>query len=355
MVVWGVIYLCKASFCNKSRFIDRERFGKYSIVENLNRVLWSSLVLLKLLSDHGFESPFPPIIVMGILHLLLSLTILSWRRLGDILFFSYPFVITLIDVVYMTAIIPHTGLLNSHMYLLYVFPITIWGLRCGLKGALVVAPVISLLYLGVSYINLGSIPLSTLVRVGFFVYFSLHMGLLCERTQNKMFTLATRDGLTSLYNQKYFYDNLSYLLGQAHKDSQPVSLALLDLDNFKEHNDQLGHLIGDQLLKRVSTIVKSNIRSTDVAARYGGDEFVIIFPNTDCKSALQVSERIRRSIEEDEVLQDAMPLSVSVGVAVFPEDGATPSDLFDAVDKSLYRAKNQGKNIVVRQTETLNL
>lgn len=331
------------------KFMDRERFGKYIIIENLNRILWSALALLKILLQQNSKVQFPLIILFGALHLLLSVVIVSWRRVGNTLFFSYPFIVSLIDILYMTLIISNTGLIDSYMCLLYLFPITFWGVRYGIKGSFTITSIIGLLYSAISYINLDLLPLRIIMRIAFFLYYSLYVGFLCEKTQNKIYNMATQDGLTSLYNQKYFYDNLNFVLGQASKNNQPVSLALLDLDNFKEHNDQLGHLKGDQLLQRVSVLIKNNIRSTDTAARYGGDEFVIIFPNTDCKAAIQVSERIRRSIEQDIGISDSTPLSVSIGVAVFPKDGATPFDLFNAADKSLYQAKNTGKNVVVHQ------
>lgn len=166
---------------------------------------------------------------------------------------------------------------------------------------------------------LGQIPFTVILRVIFFLYLSIYTGFLCDKTHKNMYSLATKDGLTSLYNQKYFYDSLNCTLEHAWKNEQPVSLALLDLDNFKVHNDQLGHLRGDELFKKVSRKIKENIRSTDIAARYGGDEFVVIFPNTSCKDAIQVAERIRRSIEKEIRVPAAMtPLSVSIGIAVFP-------------------------------------
>ena len=331
--------------------MDRERFGKYSVIENINRILWSTLALLKILSVQDFNIRFPIVLLFGALHLILSIIILSWRRAGNILFFSYPFIISLIDIVYMTFILPYTGMVDSYMCLLYIFPITFWSVRYGIKGSFIITSVVTFLYSGTVYVNIGSIPLKIILRCAFSLYYSLYVGFLCEKTQNRIYNLATQDGLTSLYNQKYFYDNLNFVLGQASKNNQPVSLALLDLDNFKEQNDQLGHLKGDQLLQKVSALIKNNIRSTDTAARYGGDEFVIIFPNTHCKAAIQVSERIRRSIEEDIVIPNSTPLSVSIGVSMFPKDGITPCDLFNAADQSLYLAKNQGKNVVVYQPD----
>lgn len=334
--------------------MDRERFGKYFIIENLNRILWSTMAFIKLLSTRSYRFEFTVILLVGILHIMLSLFIVFWRKIGNRLFFSFPFFVSLVDILYMTFVIYSTGMEDSHMYLLYAFPITIWALRYGIKGALTITPIISVLYAALYYIGLGHVPSNIMMRISLLLYFSLYTGLLCQKTQNKIYNMATHDGLTSLYNQKYFFDNLNYVLERASKANRPVALALLDLDDFKKHNDLLGHLKGDELLQKVSAIIKSNIRSTDIAARYGGDEFVIIFPNTDSQAAINISERIRRSIENEIGLPNTASLSVSIGIGVYPKDGTSTEELFNAADKSLYLAKNQGKNTVVYQPFSVN-
>ncbi len=333
-------------------FLDRQRFEKYLIIERLNRVVWSTYLIIKLVALQDFQIRPSTILIYAVLHFILSIIILLWKRLRDLLFFSLPAVITVIDILYITHAIAHTGLEQSHTYLLYILPITFWGIRYGIRGSIIISSSVSVLYLAVVYMHVGQIPFGILLRMVFFLYLSLYTGLLCDKTHKNIYSLATKDGLTSLYNQRYFFDSLNSTLEQALKNQQPVSLALLDLDNFKVHNDKLGHLRGDELLKKVSRKIKENIRSTDIAARYGGDEFVVIFPNTSCKDAIQVAERIRSSIEKDiRVPSDMTSLSVSIGIAVFPRDGLTPAELFDAADKSLYLAKNRGKNIVIHLSE----
>lgn len=340
------------NYIRNSVFIDRQRFEKYLIIESLNRILWSTYLIIKLLVLQDFQIRPSTILVYAVLHWILSIIILFWKRLKDVLFFSLPAVIAVIDILYITHAIAHTGLEHSHSYLLYLLPISFWGIRYGVRGAVTISSFVSVLYMVVIYMHLEQIPFTVILRVAFLLYLSLYTGLLCDKTHKNLYSLATKDGLTSLYNQKYFYDSLNCTLEQAWKNEQPVSLALLDLDNFKVHNDKLGHLRGDELLKKVSRKIKENIRSTDIAARYGGDEFVVIFPNTCCKDAIQVAERIRGSIEKDIRVPASMtPLSVSIGIAVFPKDGLTASELFDAADKSLYLAKNKGKNVVMHLSE----
>jgi len=335
------------------RFIDRQRFEKYLIIESVNRNLCSIYLIVSILALQNHKIEPSPLLIFAVLHLALSIIILSCKRFRNTLFFSFTGAIYIVDIFYITYALSHMELVNSHAYLLYIFPITFWGIRYGVKGAIVISTLISFLYTVLLYIELGQVPAEIILRVVFFLYFSLYIGLLYDKTHKNMYRLATRDGLTSLYNQKFFYESLDYTLEQAMKNGQPVSLALLDLDNFKEHNDKLGHLEGDELLKRVSHIIKENVRSTDIAARYGGDEFVIIFPNTKGKDAVQVAERIRSNIEKSIKVPDMEePLSVSIGMAVFPRDGLTPTELFQAADRSLYLAKNKGKNLVIFLSES---
>lgn len=327
--------------------MDRERFRGCLMVEDINRTIWSAVILLGIFRELGYSLQFSVMVLVGTLHLLLTLFILSQRKVSNYLFYACPILISMVDVVYITAAISQTGLVDSYVFMIYIFPIAFWSIRYGVRGAVTITLTASLLYFAVIYLNLGLLPLKVLLRIAFYIYFSLYLGFLSERAGNGISRLATKDGLTSLYNQAYFYDNLAYLINLASKNDQTVSIALLDLDNFKQHNDQLGHLKGDRLLQEVSTLIQNNIRATDIAARYGGDEFVIIFPNADSGAAIQISERIRQSIERDIESPNDLSLSVSVGIAVFPYDGSDPWDLFNAADKSLYQAKNQGKNIVV--------
>lgn len=166
--------------------------------------------------------------------------------------------------------------------------------------------------------------------------------------------MAHRDGLTGLVNRKSFMTMFSHQLMQASIGNDELSVFMFDLDNFKVYNDRNGHLEGDNLLKMLSRIIQENIRTHDVASRYGGEEFIILFPGLSRKKAYRVSEFLRKKIENHPFPhREGQPLgmvSISGGVASFPEDGNTVHDLISTADQKLYRAKNKGRNRIMLTT-----
>jgi diguanylate cyclase (GGDEF)-like protein len=124
---------------------------------------------------------------------------------------------------------------------------------------------------------------------------------------------------------------------------------MLDTDYFKKYNDTFGHLAGDALLKKVGTIIKESLRSVDDAARYGGDEFILLLSEVGREQALKVAERIRSMVTMETLnrVVDGVAVSVSIGLAVFPDDGETPEAIIASADHALYHAKRTGRNRVV--------
>jgi diguanylate cyclase (GGDEF)-like protein len=166
----------------------------------------------------------------------------------------------------------------------------------------------------------------------------------------KLNQLANTDGLTGLYNHRYFQEVLVKEVRRSERHNREFALLFLDIDNFKKYNDDYGHVKGDLVLKKVAESIGNNIRRSDMVARYGGEEFVIILPETGEKGALMHADNIRKSIEEYtcngmDGLPEA-PITISIGIALFPIDGTTPSALIKASDNALYEAKAQGKNKV---------
>ncbi|MBN1652727.1 MAG: GGDEF domain-containing protein [Deltaproteobacteria bacterium] len=171
-----------------------------------------------------------------------------------------------------------------------------------------------------------------------------------EDFQRQMYDSASRDGLTRVFNKRYFLDHLDTELGYARRHDSPLSLLLFDLDHFKKTNDTFGHPAGDYVLITVTKIVVSAIRREDVFARYGGEEFVILSRNTDLDSAYRVAERIRKSVEEYAFQYDGKPMriTVSIGIAGLPNKEVKVAEhLLVAADQALYEAKNTGRNKTV--------
>lgn len=171
-----------------------------------------------------------------------------------------------------------------------------------------------------------------------------------ERSYKQARSQAITDEITGLYNYRYFLGRLGEELGRSGRKAYPVSLAFIDIDNFKRFNDEFGHQDGDKALRTVADIIKSQIRSSDLAARYGGEEMVIIFPDTPLDKATIICERIRSEIQRMNMKthrERPARLSVSIGLAVYPEEAASVRSLIHVADKYMYLAKKQGKNRVV--------
>jgi len=164
----------------------------------------------------------------------------------------------------------------------------------------------------------------------------------------KLRTMALRDGLTGLFNHRYFQEIFSQEFDRAVRYQRPFSLFMLDLDHFKKINDSYGHRVGDIVLQEISALILSTVRTNDVVARYGGEEFAIIAPETDLKGAAVLAERIRKAVEQMEILADSATVkaTVSIGVAMYLPDKktATKAEILDAADASLYESKRNGRN-----------
>ncbi len=169
---------------------------------------------------------------------------------------------------------------------------------------------------------------------------------------------ALTDGLTSLLNRRALDVRLEALVKEAHDNERQLSVLMLDIDHFKRFNDQFGHAIGDEVIRRVAVILRKQIRGNDLAARYGGEEFVVVLPQTALIGALTVAGSIHKSISRLSLIrkgsQERLPkVTVSMGVANL-KPGETPNDLLERADRAMYWAKNHGRNRVVseRQLET---
>lgn len=171
---------------------------------------------------------------------------------------------------------------------------------------------------------------------------------LLQEVLKKTHELSIMDGLTGLYNQSHFFELLDQETATAKRYNQVFSLIIFDVDNFKNYNDNNGHILGSATLKQVGAIMKRNFRSTDILAKYGGDEFVIILPQTDKVGAYLAAERLRETIErtrfEGGEKQPKGCITISMGLASFPEHGEKSQEVLDKADQALYFSKKAGRN-----------
>ncbi|RKY34127.1 MAG: hypothetical protein DRP78_07000, partial [Candidatus Omnitrophota bacterium] len=182
--------------------------------------------------------------------------------------------------------------------------------------------------------------------------FANQAGLAIENSQEfeKTLFLSNTDRLTNLWNYGYFQHQLTEEVKRANRFNRPLSLLMLDIDLFKNFNDKLGHIAGDKVLKEISLILKKTCREVDLIARYGGEEFAIILPETYKEKAYSLAERIRKTVANNYFhytkTTPAKRITISIGVASFPQDASNKEELILFADKSLYAAKNTGRNRV---------
>lgn len=173
--------------------------------------------------------------------------------------------------------------------------------------------------------------------------------------EEKLSAQALTDGLTGLANRRSFDESLDREWKRTLREGSQISLMLLDVDHFKEFNDQYGHQVGDDCLRAVAAALTEAVRATDIAARYGGEEIAVILPSTDTAGAVEVGEKVRSAIEALHITHESRPdgagwITVSVGVATaLSRHGGTmrmPESLLLAADTALYKAKREGRNHV---------
>ena len=166
-----------------------------------------------------------------------------------------------------------------------------------------------------------------------------------ERLSENLRHIAYHDSLTGLYNHRYFHEQLPYEFERAHRYGHRLSVIMLDVDHFKEVNDRYGHLMGDELLTFLGRLIGENIRASDIAARYGGDEFALILPETDGQSAQATADKLKEVISKRRDwgggLLVGVALDVSAGVAEYPTDAANAEELLLQADRALYASRSR--------------
>jgi diguanylate cyclase (GGDEF)-like protein len=160
-----------------------------------------------------------------------------------------------------------------------------------------------------------------------------------EENISVLYELATHDEKTGIYNYRFFQNMLDMEFEKA-KRGKPLSLLIIDIDYFKKINDKFGHLTGDKILLQSAKIIKNNTRKSDIAARFGGEEFLVLLPNTNISKAKRVAERIRRAVEKN---LKKYSVTISGGIACYKK-GYSKEKLKQRADKALYKAKEKGRN-----------
>jgi len=232
---------------------------------------------------------------------------------------------------------------------------------CISAGLLAAAEYLAIVYFAATHWDLNS-PIYSPYPYGFFSWSAQISRLIIMLTASalslalvfrsqKLLQLATSDPLTGLFNRGYVDDRFAIELSRAQRYGKPVTIAVIDADRFKSLNDTHGHAAGDLALRRIGAILRSSFRESDTAGRYGGEEFVVILPETDAEAAQRKLESLRQLVASTPIVLAArgeqVRLTISVGVATFPHDGEDASELFGLADKRMFQAKRDGRNRVV--------
>lgn len=172
-----------------------------------------------------------------------------------------------------------------------------------------------------------------------------HVSLVAEKVRlyEEAEYLAVTDALTGIFNLRYFYDSMAIETARAKRYGTHFSITIFDVDDFKAINDTFGHQAGDEVLKKIAQVIKAISRGSDIVARYGGEEFVIIQANTSKPEALKQAMRVKNAVESEYYIDRKMRVSISGGIATYPEDGQDEKELLYSADMALYKAKSMGK------------
>ena len=294
------------------------------------------------------------LVAAGILFVVFVQDLLPVPGLGHLRYW----VQAVVAIGFMTLLVGMSGGLSSPF--LPGFFLIVAGASLAIDG---LAPVLLSLLAGLAYTFAGllvarpgtSLP-TELVWLGFnLVTLALlaYLGTMTGREQRHARDAAIRlsrfDSLTGLYNRSYFFSAMDGEIRRAVRMGRGFSLLMLDVDDLKAVNDTFGHQSGDRLLRAVTGILQRSIRGTDVAARYGGDEFVVLLAETEPSGAFVVAEKLRSDIAGLALRVDdrSMQTSVSIGLVAYGEDGATIDTLIRSADAAMYEAKRRGKNQIV--------
>ena len=264
---------------------------------------------------------------------------------------------TLAMIVFLTWVLWFTGGLASPLVNAYLLVVITSALTLGKTITLAGVGLIALCYLFLGW-QVGSQDMARLAFWGGFVaqiapvvlvaYITTMFSADIRYGLNRAKLLSETDELTGLYNMRGFVVIANRLFAQAQRYERPASILMVDSDSLKQVNDRFGHESGNRLLQHVVKAMQGHLRATDVPARYGGDEFVIMLPDTPARGAQEVAERIRQAVETAPFTTETgrVACTVSIGVASFPQDGRSIEALLARADRALYDAKEAGRNRV---------
>lgn len=269
---------------------------------------------------------------------------------------------TWVMIMFVGVVLWFTGRQESPLINIYLLVIIFSALTLGKLHTMVVVVAIAVVYLFIGYsvegtsivsLDTFSLLMAELAPFVLVAYLTTMLSSDIQMARREIKQLATTDELTDIFNMRAFRFVFDKELQRSIRYTKTFSLLMIDADGFKEMNDQLGHTGGDRLLKTLAGKFRAELRGADSLARYGGDEFIVLLPETDKATAAKAAERLRSSVAELEIKEAGKRFSptVSIGVATYPDDGSTADGLLECADQALYECKRRNGNCVTaRQT-----
>ena len=268
-------------------------------------------------------------------------------------------------IIFITWILWNTGKIDSPLLNLYLLVIITSGLTMGKVTTLLILLLITCVYVYMGYPEFQSSTFSLQTFGRMMTIFSPYLLIAYLTTMlsadlqyaRRMFKhLSETDEMTGLNNVRSFNIALTNEIKKSIRYKHIFSLLMIDTDELKNINDQNGHAAGDQLIVTMATTIQNCLRESDTLARYGGDEFIALLPQTDWKNAIEAAERIRRAVENTafDMEGEKIGSTVSIGIATFPEQADNINDLLRKADQALYKSKEGGRNSVTLYDEDMN-
>ncbi|EQB3098790.1 bifunctional diguanylate cyclase/phosphohydrolase [Clostridium botulinum] len=276
------------------------------------------------------------------------------------------FIENIVLILLFFVVVLGTGTYASQYKFLFLFMIIITTIQSGMKYGIIIACLASFIILIMDIVCAPNLVVNEyfeqdLILAGVFILTAWPLGFYVKVENEhieKLESLVNKDGLTDVYNHRFFHDALSKEVIECEEKNEALSMIFIDIDYFKHYNDLYGHQKGDQVLKTIGEILKNNTREEDIVARYGGEEFAVLLPNTSEQDAINIAEKIRKKIEytyfEGEENQPNGNLTVSMGISVYPYKAKSDMELIKSADDALYRAKFFNKNRVEAYTSILD-
>jgi diguanylate cyclase (GGDEF)-like protein len=271
-------------------------------------------------------------------------------------------------IIFVTLLVALTGGISSEYFFGYILLLGAGSLWAAGYGPIVLTAVSVFAYLLAVFVadgpNLYTIQGVGLVAINvvamcLVTYIAWIFGREQRRARDEALRLSRFDSLTGLYSRSYFISTVEREIPRSARSGRPFAMLMFDLDGLKAANDRFGHEWGDRLLQAVADVVRGDVRVTDVAARYAGDEFVLLLPETDTPGALRVAEKIRVDISRLALPHNGSLIrtSASIGLVTYPEDGRTWVELMRRADLAMYEAKRRGRDQIVhyaREEQPIN-